>query len=88
MSTYNLEMLNSFNLEVQFKDPEFVVRNKLTDLLTELKEFEFVTTLVLQSEKQKMMMKQRLKQLLMRVILMTDLNPSTVRLYQIYKNLL
>ena len=51
MSTYNLEMLNSFNLEVQFKDPEFVVRNKLTDLLTELKEFEFVTTLVLQSEK-------------------------------------
>ena len=88
MSTYNLEMLNSFNLEVQFKDTEFVVRNKLTDLLTELKEFEFVTTLVLQSEKQKMMMKQRLKQLLMRVILMTDLNPSTVRLYQIYKNLL
>ena len=51
MSTYNLEMLNSFNLEVQFKDKEFVVRNKLTDLLTELKEFEFVTTLVLQSEK-------------------------------------
>ena len=88
MSTYNLEMLNSFNLEVQFKDTEFVVRNKLTDLLTELKEFEFVTALVLQSEKQKMMMKQRLKQLLMRVILMTDLNPSTVRLYQIYKNLL
>ena len=88
MSTYNLEMLNSFNLEVQFKDTEFVIRNKLTDLLTELKEFEFVTTLVLQSEKQKMMMKQRLKQLLMRVILMTDLNPSTVRLYQIYKNLL
>ena len=51
MSTYNLEMPNSFNLEVQFKDTEFVVRNKLTDLLTELKEFEFVTTLVLQSEK-------------------------------------
>ena len=35
-STYNVEILNSFNTELQFKDIEYAIRSKLTDLLTEL----------------------------------------------------
>ena len=35
-STYNVEILNSFNTEIQFKDTENAIKSKLTDLLTEL----------------------------------------------------
>ena len=41
----------SFNSELQIKDTKFVIRNELTDLLSELKGFKFVTTLFLQSKK-------------------------------------
>ena len=34
--TYNVEILNSFNTEIQFKDTENAIKSKLTDLLTEL----------------------------------------------------
>ena len=37
--------------ETTFKDTEFEIRNKLIDLLTELKGFKFVTTLVLEFKK-------------------------------------
>ena len=50
-STYDIEILNSFNPELPFKDTGFVIRNKRNDLFTELKEFKFVMTLVLQSKK-------------------------------------
>ena len=43
--------MNSFNPELPFKDTGFVIRNKRNDLFTELKEFKFVMTLVLQSKK-------------------------------------
>ena len=43
--------MNSFNPELPFKDTGFVIRNKRNDLLTELKEFKFVMTLVLQFKK-------------------------------------
>ena len=46
-STYNVEILNSFNLELQFKDTEAVIKSKLIEILTQLKVFKFVTTLVL-----------------------------------------
>ena len=49
--THNFGILNSFNPELQFKDNEFAVKNKLKDLLIELKEFKFVTTLVLELQK-------------------------------------
>ena len=45
-STYNVELLNSFNPNLQFKNPEFAIRNKLKDLLTEFRGSKFVTTLV------------------------------------------
>ena len=46
-STYNVEILNSFNPELQLKDTESAIKSKLIELLTQLKGFKFVTTLVL-----------------------------------------
>ena len=40
-------MLNSFNPELQFKDTESAIKGKLMQLLTQLKDFKLVTTLVL-----------------------------------------
>ena len=45
--TYNVEILNFFNPELQLKDTESIIKNKLKKLLTELRGFKFVTTLVL-----------------------------------------
>ena len=39
-SSYNAENLNSFNPEVQLKDTESTIKNKLIDLLTQLKGFK------------------------------------------------
>ena len=46
-ASYNVTILNSFNLELQLKDIESAIKSKLIDLLTQLKGFKFVTTLVL-----------------------------------------
>ena len=50
-STYSIKILNSFYLELQGKDTEYAIRNKLLDLLTQLKRFKFVITLVLEFKK-------------------------------------
>ena len=50
-STYDFEILNSFNGELQLKDTKSAIKNKLIDLWPELKEFIFVTTLVLEFKK-------------------------------------
>ena len=47
-SSYNVEILNSFNAGLQLKDNESAIKNKLIDFLTELKGFRFVTTLTLE----------------------------------------
>ena len=44
-SNYNIEILNSFNPEVQLKDTESAIKSKLIKLLARLKGFKFVTTL-------------------------------------------
>ena len=54
--TYNVRILNSFNLELQLINPESVIKNKLTVLLTELGGFKFVTILVIEFKEQKLMM--------------------------------
>ena len=36
-STYHVEILNSFNPELQLKDTESVIKNKLLDLLSKFK---------------------------------------------------
>ena len=46
-SFYNVEILNSFNPELLLKDTESAIKSKLVDLLSQLKGFKFVTTLVL-----------------------------------------
>ena len=46
-STYNIEILSSFNPELQLKDTESAITSKLIELLTQLKAFKFVTTSVL-----------------------------------------
>ena len=46
-SVYNVEVLNSFNIELQLKDTESAIKSKLIELLTKLKGFKFVTALVL-----------------------------------------
>ena len=47
-SFYNVKILNSFNSELQLKDTEYAINNKLKRLLTELKGLKFVTILVLE----------------------------------------
>ena len=49
-STYCVEVLNSFNAELQLEDTESAITNKLIDLLTELWCFKFAT-LVLEFKK-------------------------------------
>ena len=46
-STYNVEILNSFNPELQLKDTESPIKNKLKKLFSELRGFKFVIILVL-----------------------------------------
>ena len=50
-TTYNVEILNSFNSELQLKDTESAIRYNLKNVLTELKGLKFVTTLVLELKK-------------------------------------
>ena len=47
-STYNAEMLKSFNPELQLKSP---TKNNLKKLVSELRGFKFMTTLVLEFKK-------------------------------------
>ena len=46
-STYNVEILNSFNPEIQLKGTESAIKSKLIELLSQLRGLKFVTTLVL-----------------------------------------
>ena len=47
-STYDVENSNSFDPEIQLKNKEPVIKEKLRDLLPELIGFKFVTTLVIE----------------------------------------
>ena len=49
-SFYNVKILIIFNRELQLKDTESVTKSKVTNLLTQLKDFTFVATLVLVSK--------------------------------------
>ena len=89
-STCNVDIFNSFNPDLLLKHFDFSIKNKLKNI--KLRGSKFITTLVLESEIWKMMMKQTLplfiliqkqKQVLMKVILMIYLNHSILRLYTI-----
>ena len=46
-SSYNVELLNLFNPDLQLKDTESSIKNNLKRLLSKLRGFTFVTTLIL-----------------------------------------
>ena len=46
-SNYNVEILNSFNPELQLKDTESAMKNKLKKLLSKFRGFKLVKTLIL-----------------------------------------
>ena len=85
--------MNSFNPELQLKDTEYAIKNKLINLLIKLKDFKFETTLILEFEKIESNDKtkyntfigtQNHKQLLMKVTLIMYLNQSITLLCQTY----
>ena len=45
-SSFNVQIINSFNLDLRLKDTESANISKLNKLLTELRRFKFVTTLI------------------------------------------
>ena len=47
-SSYHVQILDCFNLELQLKDTESAIKTKLIYLLTDLKSFKFVTPIVLE----------------------------------------
>ena len=49
MQVLVIEILNSFNPELQLKDSYYAIKNKLKKLLTELRGFKLLTGLVLES---------------------------------------
>ena len=51
VSSYNVEIWNSFNPKLQLKDTESTIKNRLIDLLTQMKGSKFVATLVLDFKK-------------------------------------
>ena len=61
-SSYNDNILNSFNSELQLKDIESAIKSKLIDLLNQLKGLKFFPTLVLVFKKYKMKIKRSMTQ--------------------------
>ena len=51
MSTCNVEISNSFNPELQLRDTDSAIENKPIKLLSGLKGFQLLTTLVLELKK-------------------------------------
>ena len=47
---YNITILYNFNHELQLRDTESSIKNKLIDLLSELRGFKFATTLKIESD--------------------------------------
>ena len=50
-SSNNVKILNPFNSKLELKYVESAIKNKLIDLLSELKNFKFVAKLVLEFKK-------------------------------------
>ena len=91
-SSFSVEILNSFDPELQLKDTECEVKKNLENIL--FTEFRFVTTVLLVLKKIESEDKTKydtfysfFKQILMKLTLMTYLNQSILQLYQVYKHL-
>ena len=96
VSSYNVQILNYFFPELQLKDNESSIRNKIIGLLTQLKRFKSVKILFLEfnkienDDKNYIALSIRIeaqKQLLIKATLMMYLNQYIILLYQTYKSL-
>ena len=90
----NVEILNSFNPELQLKDIESAIKIKLIELLAQLKDFKFVAALASVFKKIESEDKTKYdnfysssKAEIMKVTLIVCSNQSILQLYKIYKNL-
>ena len=52
--------MNSFNSELQLKNAESTIKDKLKDLISELRWFKFVAKLVIGFKRQKVMMQKNI----------------------------
>ena len=97
-SSYNNEILNSFNPELQIKHNESAINNKLKKTLTELRGFRFVATLILVLKNIESDDKTKYNTSLSKLKSRSNyqwkwhvcemyLNQSILKLYLIYKNL-
>ena len=94
VSSCTVEILNSFNLELELKYTESAIKSKLVSLLTQLKGFKFVTTLVLVFKKVESKDKrkydnfystQKQKYLSIKITLMMYFNQSLLQLWKTYE---
>ena len=90
-----LKLFNFFNPELQLINTESEIKSKLIELLTQLKGFKFLTTLVLVFKKIESEDKtsitvfiytQKQKPVPMKVTLIMSFNQSILQLHQTYKN--
>ena len=58
---YNIEILNTFDLELQLIDTKPMIKNKLKELLSDLRKFKVQTILVLVYNKKKMITKSSIR---------------------------
>lgn len=58
MITYDVEVQNSFNPDLQLKDTGSTIRKRLKDFMAELRWFKFVTAMGVDFKKQKVKIKQ------------------------------
>ena len=88
--------MNYFNPEIQLKDTKSALKNKLIDLLSELRDFKFVTILVLELKKIKnddktiytnFYLHSKAEAVINEMTLMMYLSQSILLLYQTCKNL-
>ena len=88
--------MNYFNPEIQLKDTKSALKNKLMDLLSELRDFKLVTTLVLELKKIKnddktiytnFYLNSKAETVINEMTLMMYLSQSILLLYQTCKNL-
>ena len=75
-SSYNVNILNFFNPELELRNTESEIKNKLINLFSEKRGFKFVTALVI------------MRNYIMRVTLVRYSNQSILQLYQTSKNVL
>ena len=72
--------MNSFNSELQLKNAESTIKDKLKDLISELRWFKFVAKLVIGFKRQKVMMQKNIDSKAETIINESDVDGIWVKL--------